>query len=221
MSNLWKREDGLAVVEATLLLPFCMIIIIALFYASIFMCQRANLQANLQNTLLYYKNTYSDNDIESVPHMSYSVGGDKTGKVGSGYTSPNYKFPYRFMSMHFDESDFQNTFHILCKNMFFDDGTNVTLDVKKTNYILYKTITATAKQTVKPALNLAMVGGSNRLEITATGQVVVTDSDDIQRNVDFAVDIVNQTKFGKKAAELVDKAEEFYTKFKEKFNISD
>ena len=50
-----KNEKGLAVVEATLLLPFCFIMIIALYYAAIFMCQKANLQANVQNALIYYK----------------------------------------------------------------------------------------------------------------------------------------------------------------------
>lgn len=221
MSGLLKKEDGTAIVEAALLLPFCIIMIIALFYAAIFMCQKANLQANVQNTLLYYKNIYSDNYIDAQPHMAYQAGGGETEKAGSGYTLPEYKFPYRFLTMRFDESGFRNTFHILCKNMFFDDGTNVTVEIEKTNYIIYKTITATARQTVKPAINLAMVGGSNSLLISATGQVVVIDGDDMERNIDFAVDIVNQTKFGKKAAELVEKAEQFYTKFKEKFNIND
>lgn len=221
MEKLLKKEDGLAIVEATMLLPFCIIIIIALFYAAIFMCQRANLQANIQNTLIYYKNIYSDNYIEPTAHMSYSADNTKIGKVGTSYTSPEYKFPYRFLIMKFDESGFKNTFHIMCKNMFFDDGSNVTVDVKKSNYIIYKTITATASQTVKPALNLAMVGGSNELNIAATGKVVITDGDDMIRNIDFTVDIVNQTKFGKRVAELVDKADQFYKKFKSKFNISD
>ncbi len=221
MEKLLKKEDGLAIVEATMLLPFCIIIIIALFYAAIFMCQRANLQANIQNTLIHYKNIYSDNYIEPTAHMSYSADNTKIGKVGTSYTSPEYKFPYRFLIMKFDESGFKNTFHIMCKNMFFDDGSNVTVDVKKSNYIIYKTITATASQTVKPALNLAMVGGSNELNIAATGKVVITDGDDMIRNIDFTVDIVNQTKFGKRVAELVDKADQFYKKFKSKFNISD
>ena len=59
------------------------------------------------------------------------------------------------------------------------------------------------------------------MNIAATGKVVITDGDDMIRNIDFAVDIVNQTKFGKKVAELVDKADQYYKKFKSKFNISD
>ena len=55
MYKLWKEQDGLAIVEATILLPFCFIMVIAIYYASIFMCQKANLQANLQTALIYYK----------------------------------------------------------------------------------------------------------------------------------------------------------------------
>ena len=40
MEKLIKNEKGLAVVEATLLLPFCFIMIIALYYVAIFMCQK-------------------------------------------------------------------------------------------------------------------------------------------------------------------------------------
>ena len=62
---------------------------------------------------------------------------------------------------------------------------------------------------------------ANGYVVTTRGEVVITDGDDMIRNIDFAVDIVNQTKFGKKVAELVGKADQFYKKFKSKFNISD
>ena len=51
MAGLLNGEKGLAVVEATLLLPFCFLMIFALYYAAIFLCQKANLQANLENAL--------------------------------------------------------------------------------------------------------------------------------------------------------------------------
>ena len=70
MEKLIKNEKGLAVVEATLLLPFCFIMIIALYYVAIFMCQKANLQANVQNALIYYKNTDSDNFVTASSGMA-------------------------------------------------------------------------------------------------------------------------------------------------------
>lgn len=55
MRQLIKSEKGTAIVEATMLLPFCILMVLALYYASIFVCQKANLQANVENALIYYK----------------------------------------------------------------------------------------------------------------------------------------------------------------------
>ena len=103
--------------------------------------------------------------------------------------------------------------------MFFDSGENVQLSAESKNYIVYKTITATATQTVKPAISLKMVGGRDTITISATATAVVTNGDDFIRNTDFVVDIVSKTKLGQKASERVDKAIDFYDSFKKKFNI--
>ncbi len=221
MSRLIKEENGTVIVEATLLLPFCMIMIIALFYAAIFMCQKANLQANVQNALIYYKNINTDTYIEAKSDMDFGGGTGMITAEGSRFSGPTYRFPYRFLSMKLDESPFERFFRSMYKYMFFDDGGNIKFESKKTNYIIYKEISVTATQTVTPAINLAMVGAGNEIEIIVTGRAVVSDGDDFIRNVDFAIDIFNQTSLGKKAQELVGKAKEFYDRFKQKFNISD
>lgn len=219
-----KNEKGLAVVEATLLLPFCFIMIIALYYAAIFMCQRANLQANVQNALIYYKNTDSDNFVTASSDMAYEKAEGTISAVGSSYQAPeddySKSFPYRFLSFKFSEDVFQSFFRSMVGYMFFDNGENVQISADSKNYIVYKTITATATQTVKPAISLKMVGGSDTITISATATAVVTNSDDFIRNTDFVVDVVSKTKLGQKASELIDKAWDFYGKFKEKFNIS-
>lgn len=219
MNRFMKDENGLAIVEATLLLPFCIIMIIALFYAAIFMCQKANLQANVQNALTYYKNIDSDTYIEAKDSMSYGGGTGSIEAAGSSFAGPSYKFPYRFLFMTFDSSAFESFFRSMYKRMFFDNGENVKFVSEKKNYIIYKEISVTASQTVKPAINLAMVGGSNSIDIIVTGKAVVADGDDFIRNADFVIDIVSQTSLGKKAKELVEKAKGFYDKFKAKFHV--
>lgn len=221
MRKLYEEENGLVIVEATILLPFCMIMILSLFYAAIFMCQKANLQANVENTLIYYKNVHSDNYVEAKANMSYSSGGGTIGAVGSSYGRPGYKFPYRFLFMKFDSEGFRSFFRSMCGNMFFDDGTNVEIEVSHKNYVIYKTISATAKQTVKPAISLSMIGLDDSMEISVSGTVVVTDGDDFIRNTDFVVDVVRQTSLGQKASEWVDKGKGYYNKFKQIFHVSD
>ena len=219
MKQIHKNEDGLAIVEATILLPFCMVMVIALFYAAIFMCQKANLQANLQNTLIYYKNTYSDSYVTVEKDMKYTVNDTNIAGTGSGYSNPKYLFPYRFFSMKFNSSEFITFFKDMCGYMFFDDGSNITVTVDSTNYVVYKSIEAKATQTIKPAINLAMVGGSNEMVIEVSGIAVISDGDEFVRDVDFAIDILEDTKVGEWAREAVDKVREFYNNFKEKLHI--
>ena len=108
----------------------------------------------------------------------------------------------------------------MCGNMFFDYGSNVQLTTKVTNYVVYKEITATAKQTVKPAISFQLLGLPDTVEISCTSSVVITNGDDFIRNIDFAVDIVEDTKIGQAAGQFVDKVKNFYDKFKEKFGVN-
>lgn len=220
MGKLYKEEKGLAVVEATILLPFCMIMVIALYYAAIFMCQKANMQANLQNALLYYKNVESDTYVEASANMAYTAADGTISAVGGSYREPQYLFPYRFFGMKFKESSFTSFFRTMCGYMFFDTGSNIDLKAKASNYVIYKELTATAVQTVKPAVSLSMAGVPDSMVISCTASAAVSDSDDFIRNTDFAVDIVEDTKIGEAAGKLVDKAVEFYNKFKETFHVS-
>ncbi|MBD5552394.1 MAG: hypothetical protein HDQ96_14690 [Lachnospiraceae bacterium] len=215
-------ESGAAeIVEATILLPFCMIMVLALYYASIFMCQKANLQANVQNALIYYKNVDSDTFVEASGNMSYGGNSGTVGATGSRYGSPAYKFPYRFFFMNFEKSKFESFFRSMCGHMFFDDGSNVELTVESKNYVVYKTITAKATQTVKPMISLKMVGVPDSMTISVTGKVVITNGDDMIRNTDFVIDVVKQTAIGEKATELLDKVSGYYNSFKEKFGVNE
>ena len=218
MSELYE-EKGLAIVEATMLLPFCMIMVIALYYAAIFMCQKANLQANLQNALIYYKNVESDTYVETTGDMPYQTGAGTILAAGSGYGEPEYLFPYRFFGVHFDSQGFNTFFRSICGHMFFDEGENVTITSSLKNYVIYKEITATAVQTVKPAISLEMLGIPNEMTISVTATAVVSNGEELVRDVDFVIDIVQDTALGQAAGEMVDKAVDFYERFKKKFNI--
>ena len=214
-----KNEKGLAIVEAAIILPFCILMVLAVYYAAIFLCQRANLQANLQNTLIYYKNADSDNWVEPKTGMAYNLSENIDSGTGDAYNVDGSLFPYRFFGMNFDEQNFEKFFRSMAGHMFFDDGTNIDLKVDSTNYIIYKSITATATQTVKPAIDLSMVGFPSELTIRASGEAVITNGDDFIRNIDFIIDIVSKTAFGEKVSQLVEKASELYESLKTKFDL--
>lgn len=219
MRRLLKNEDGLAIVEATILLPVCMLMIIALYYASIFLCQKANLQANLQTALIYYKNVESDTYVEAKEQMQFQHTDGTVGAVGSSYGRTSKLFPYRFFGMQFREQSFASLFRSICGNMFFDSGDNVDLTVRSVNYVVYKKISATASQEVRPAISLKMVGVPEQMTISVSGETVVTDADDFIRNTDFAADLISNTALGEKIGDLTDLVSGIYNKFKEKFHI--
>ena len=73
MQGFSNNEKGEIFVEATIVLPICIVAILAFFYAALFMAQKANLQANLQNALIYYKSQESDTFVRVKDHMSYTT----------------------------------------------------------------------------------------------------------------------------------------------------
>ncbi len=214
-----KNEKGMAIVEAAIILPFCILMVLSVYYAAIFMCQRANLQANLQNTLVYYKNQYSDNWVKPATGMAYTLADKEVSGGGDSYNVDGSLFPYRFFGMSFNEDNFSKFFRSMSGFMFFDDGSNIEVNSKAENFIIYKTVTATATQEVKPAVDLSMVGFPSTLTIKASGQVVITDGDEFIRNIDFISDIIAKTKFGDMISSVVDKVTELYNNLKTKFGI--
>lgn len=219
MQTFRKSEQGTAMVEATLMLPFCMIMIVGVLYAALYLCQKANIQSNLETALLYYKAAESDTYVESKSQMEYSGNGLEA--VGSNFGEIRYLNPYRFFFMDFKESDYKSFFKSICGHMFFDMGENVSITARKHNYVFYKSIEATATQTVKPPIDLSWVGGPKEMKIEVTGEIVINDGDDFIRNVDFAIDMLADTKLGKLVQGIGQKTKEIYGKFKEVLHVGD
>ena len=219
MHTFRKSEQGTAMVEATLMLPFCMIMIVGVLYAALYLCQKANIQSNLETALIYYKAVESDTYVEAKTQMDYDGSGLEA--VGSNYGTVRYLNPYRFIFMDFDPEDYISFFKSICGHMFFDTGENVKVTASRHNYVFYKIIEATATQTVKPPISLAMVGGPEEMTIEVTGKIVVNDGDDFVRTVDFAIDMLADTKMGEFVQGIGQKIEGIYDKFKEVLHVGD
>ncbi len=217
-NRLKQDERGMAIVEAAMILPLCILMVLAVYYAAIFLCQKANLQANLENTLVYYKNMESDTYLTLRDDMAYSLEDTTvTGRASAYDPEPETLFPYRFFTMKLDNAKFEQFFRSMSGYMFFDDGDNVKLTVEKTNYVVYKSIRATAIQQVAPAVDLSMVGFPDLFTIKASGEAIVSNQDDFIRNTDLIIDLVRETTVGEKISAFVDKIAEFYNNLKKKF----
>ncbi len=213
-----KKEKGYIFVEAVLVFPVCILMVLALYYAAIFMCQKANLQANLQTALVYYSSQY-DPYVGIDDQMNYSLQGGTQEVTASSYEVSGALFPYRFFGMEFSGSQFESFFDSMSGYMFFDDGSNITVEAKSENYVIYRKITAQATQVVRPAVSFSLLGLDDSMTISAGGQIVISDQDELIRNVDMVIDIVSQTEFGQKVSELIGKCTDLYNEFKEKFGV--
>lgn len=225
MREIMKTQQGHTIVEATIIYPITIMLFFVLLYAGLFICQRAILQSSLEDALIYYKNTDTDTYVSTEKKISFTTDGETITATGNTYESTKKLDPYRNIfhavgsafGNGINQSDFKNFFVSSYNHISFYKGDNINVTIKENNYVIYKRITATATQKMNTAVNIAWVGGENSLSLTAEATVVAVDGDSMIRDVDFAKDIVSQTKLGKKASELVDKAVDAYNKLKEKF----
>lgn len=219
-----KREYGGIEVEAVFIMPIAILSTFLLLYLSLFMFQRANLQAGLETALIYYKNSVTDAYITQNDTLSYVKTETSSVASGNSYEASAPLNPYRgIFALNYEDDQetneaFTKYFHSVAGNMLFDD---VELNVIFKNYVLFKQVTVTATQTVEAPISFEVLGLKNQYEISATARVNLVDHDDMIRNVDFAIDFVEDTKLGQMIEEFGAKLVDYYGKFKEMLEVEE
>lgn len=214
--NNYRKECGSVEVEATIILPIAILSVILLLYLSLFMFQRANLQACLETTLVYYKNTVTDTYVTKNSTLEYTITEESSMASGNSYSATEPLNPYRdLFGDRYDMGDeeaFTTYFRSVAGKMLFDDDLTLTIDYS--NYVILKQLEVTATQVVKAPIDFSILGVDNKYEISATARVNVIDHDDMIRNVDYAIDIIEDTKLGELAKNFAAKFSEGYSKMK-------
>ncbi len=213
-----KDNKGNSIVEATIVFPIIIMITLVLFYLSLFLCQRAILQSNLQTALLYYKNaetdTYVTNDINgatSVLNMHVSR-----------YNEPTLQDPYRtlFMTTKKQDGDFKSLFATIAGKMFFSSVSKQSVTYETKNYIVYKSITATVTQEVKMPVRFEILGFDPSVTLGVEARIVINDPDEFVRNSQLVGNLVADTKVGEVFSNATGKVAEAYSKIKEVLHIN-
>ena len=214
------KECGSVEVEATVILPITILSVVLLLYLSLFLFQRASLQACLETCLVYYKNVVTDTYV-GKNNVSYSQSGNSYMGEGNTYNKPEEPlFPYR--GMFGDSNDlgnsegFQKYFDSVADGrLLFHDGIHTTIKYK--NYVVVKQFEATASQTVEFPLDLSVIGITDgRYVIAAAARVTVADHDSTIRDLDYAIDLLEDTGLGEMAKDFAEKVKETYEKIKNK-----
>lgn len=212
-----RSQSGEVVVEATIILPIAILCVILLLYISIFICQKAMLQAALETSVVYFKNTLTDNFVEQSDTLALSSEEDGVRAVGNQYTTPEPLNPYdKFFVFNKKVSDdgFGDYFDSVAGNLLFHDDLKLTIDYS--NYILFKEISVTARQQLSFPIDFSIIGVDGTVDLSATAQVAVVDHDELIRNIDFAADAIRDTKIGDVVKKLKSNVTGLYGKLKEK-----
>ena len=212
-----RQERGAVEVEATFILPIAILSTLLLLYLSLFLCQRANLQAVLETAVVYYKNTLTDTYVIRNDEVIYENSDGNTMGSSNSYEAEVPLNPYTSRVNKKIFEDFETYFDSIAGNMLFNDNLKLTIDYH--NLLLVKQIDVTATQIVEAPIDFSILGVDNQYEIVATARVVVSDHDATIRNVDYIIDLVEDTKLGDMAGQLASKISEFYNTFKSKLGV--
>lgn len=215
------EEQGYVEVEAIVILPLAILSTLLLLYVSLFLFQRANLQACLETSLVYYKNAVTDTYVTRDEELAYVADGESYMGAGNSYQADRPLSPYRNMfgdGNHLGSLEgFERYFRSVAGKMLFDDNLELTIDYK--NYVYLKQFEVTATQKVSSPLDFSLLGVGNEYRISAAARVSVVDHDSMIRDVDYAVDLLKDTKLGEAAQNLASSVTEAYEKMKKFLGI--
>lgn len=210
-----KSEKGEIEVEATIILPIAIFSIILLLYLSLFLFQRANLQACLETSVIYYKNSVTDTYVKRNDTVSYDNNDKSHVGKGNTYSAESPLFPYRgiFDSGEYNsQEEFEKYFDSVAGRMLFGEP---DVSIEYSNYVLLRQFEVTATQTVSSPVDFSILGIGNEYKVSATARVSVVDHDALIRNADFAIDLLEDTKLGEMAKNFASKVGEVYNKIKD------
>lgn len=210
-----KSEKGEIEVEATIILPIAILSIILLLYLSLFLFQRANLQACLETSVIYYKNSVTDTYVKRNDTVSYDNNDKSHVGKGNTYSAESPLFPYRgiFDSGEYNsQEEFEKYFDSVAGRMLFGEP---DVSIEYSNYVLLRQFEVTAIQTVSSPVDFSILGIGNEYKVSATARVSVVDHDALIRNADFAIDLLEDTKLGEMAKNFASKVGEVYNKIKD------
>lgn len=212
-----EKERGAVEVEVTVILPIAILSVAMLLYLSLFLFQRANLQACLETSIVYYKNEVTDTYVTKDSEVGYEKTGDSYMGAGNSYSVTGPLDPYTGTfgdkGELKNEDAFEEYFVSVAGRMLFSE--NLSLAIDYSNYVFLKQFEVTASQEVSFPLDLTVLGIDKDYKITATARVAVVDHDSTIRNVDYAIDLLEDTKLGEMAKGLAEKIGKAYDKLKE------
>ena len=214
MKNFFKDQRGaFLIVEAAIVYPVMLIMIMILLFYSMILTMKANMQSALETALIYYKIELTDTYVGFMDDLeNNSVSATEYTRVvaPAGYSNIYKQLinevasnpdTEKFEKMFFNNYRFLNFSSGKKGSTFNSSGIKVNLD-STTNFIIYRELNAAAEQTITLPFIKGMFGINNELKLKANAKIVVNDSVSVMRITDVVDYVIIKTGFNEKLDSL-------------------
>ena len=211
--NFKKDEKGQLMLEAAIIYPMLIIILVFLLYIILLCAQRAQIVSAAEQTMVYVKYICSGNyDIQN-----YSMGKDMTLPSSEQYNV----YANLFETPNSRLEKLKNGKSGLSVNDIFDhyNGTpllgnieNIDVSIEGKNYVVYTQMDLTVTYTMKQFLNFSFIGGESMNKPTFTVKVsgVISDPTETIRNLQYVDYLLVETKMDQKISSIIDKIKSWF-----------
>ncbi|MBQ5320068.1 MAG: hypothetical protein J6K17_13335 [Oscillospiraceae bacterium] len=214
--KIMKNEKGYMIVEATIIYPVVLLCTIALLLVSLYLYERANVQASAEIALTYCKNQMTDTYVSFDAENMYGEDSNSASTL-SRFNTANV---FRVFSVDAEgtEKRFKELFHKVYGHESFSNGSLEITEFKISGALFYKTIDVTIVDKINIPINLSMIGiDDDSIIYTIKLKTAVNDSDQFIRDFDIAKEfvlfLVEKSKLDDKIKVVTDKFVGFYNKY--------
>ena len=180
-----RDQRGDAVVEATVLFPIIILICAALVLLSIYLPMRAAMQRSTQIAATAIATQRSDTWLRFDPDtLKYEWLKDRS-QLSNVYAS----LIGALKGGKGDAAE-QAVINMEKKNIQ-KPSSSLTVEYGVVNYIVYKEIVVTARRTIPLPISLGLFGIPDTVDLAVTSTAVVQNGDEFIRNMDLAVDVMD------------------------------
>lgn len=205
------------IIEASIIFPIIILVVCAMLLASMYIYEKASLQASVETALTYYKNSMTDMWVESEQMFSgYSVK-DSDERTGSRLGTMKSLTVFDLFGRTADKKAVIEQINNIYGFRNFSSG-DTSIEVTQGGILFDKYIEVRVKDRIHFPINLSFVGVDNS-DITYDLRIRenVSDGDQFVRDIsvvrEFVMHYVNQTELPDKMAQLKEKFKPFYDRF--------
>lgn len=196
MKKFLKDQRGaFLIVEAAIIYPIMLVMIMSLLFISMMMAMKANMQSALEISLMYYRNELTDTYTDLTDELAKNNASNTNfttltqpvswsniyvNAVSEIFAKPDHD---KFEKMFFNNYKFLNFSSGEKGSTFNSSGIEVNIE-SGANFIIYRELSATAKQTVTLPFINGFFGIDNKLVISSSARIVVSDGVSVMRITD-------------------------------------